>query len=59
MKQWMEGYTYRMYDLSEFMKSLKLRFFEAREEGRFDISVVIQSVGTFTPIGGGGVMHMY
>ena len=26
LKEWMEGYTYRMYDLSECMKTLKLRF---------------------------------
>ena len=26
MKEWMRGYTYRMYDLSEFMKTLKLRY---------------------------------
>ena len=26
LRQWMEGYTYRMYDLSECMKTLKLRF---------------------------------
>ena len=26
LKQWMKGYTYRMYDLSECLKTLKLRF---------------------------------
>ena len=26
LKQWMQGYTYRMYDLSECMKTLKLRY---------------------------------
>ena len=26
MKEWIKGYTYRMYDLSEFMKTLKLRY---------------------------------
>ena len=37
LKQWMEGYTYRMYDVSECMKTLKLRFskwYNANHEGR-------------------------
>ena len=37
LQQWMQGYTYRMYDLSEFMKSLKLRFskwYNVNHEGR-------------------------
>ena len=37
LAEWSKGYTYRMYDLSEFLKTLKLRFskwYNANHEGR-------------------------